>query len=60
MNRDGEETAMVHYECHTCGMQATCVSTPSSSLAWLDHMETHVVKDGFSAWGWTVVPLPFG
>jgi len=53
----GEEVQMVHYECTTCHMEATCVVTPAAELAWLDHMENHVVKDGYHAWTWTVLKL---
>jgi len=48
---------MVHLECHTCGMTATCVVTASTELAWLDHMETHSAKFNYSAWTWSVVSL---
>jgi len=48
---------MIHYECHTCGVTATCVVTPASDLAWLDHMENHSAKKNYSAWSWTVVQL---
>lgn len=58
-NRD-EETAMIHYQCHTCGITATCVVTPVSDLAWLDHMDQHGAKTNYSAWTWAVIPLPLG
>lgn len=48
---------MIHLSCDTCGITATCVATPAADLAWLDHMETHAVKDGYRAWTWTVVQL---
>jgi len=51
---------MIHWQCHTCHVTATCVVTPSAELAWLDHMENHVMKKGYSQWTWTVVPLPIG
>jgi len=53
------ETNMVHYECHTCAMSATCVATSSSSLAWLDHMAIHADPRNFSQWTWMVQALPF-
>lgn len=49
---------MAHYECQTCHMEATVVVTPSAELAWLDHMETHAVKDHYRMWTWSVVELP--
>jgi hypothetical protein len=48
---------MVHYQCYTCGISATCVLTSSAELAWLDHMEIHAVKDNFGAWTWAVLQL---
>jgi len=51
-------TAMVHYECYTCHMTATCVDTNASRLAWLDHMENHGAKQNYGSWTWTVVQLP--
>lgn len=51
-------TSMVHFECHTCHMNATCVATPTATLAWLDHMDTHALPANYSAWTWTVVKLP--
>lgn len=60
MSLDGPTTTqMVHYECGVCDMQATCVATAASELAWLDHMDVHVVKDDFSAWTWTIQRLEF-
>lgn len=50
---------MIHYECHVCAVTATCVVTPSSSLAWLDHMEAHADRGAFSSWTWSVEPLNF-
>lgn len=55
----GRVTRMVHFECHTCHMTATCVVTPASELAWMDHMDTHSAIDNFSMWGWEVLELPF-
>jgi hypothetical protein len=60
MRTHGEAVPMVHYECYTCHMQATCVQTPSSDLAWLDHMENHGAKDNYGVWVWDVVPFEFG
>ncbi len=60
MQKSGETTEMVHYECHTCGVSATCVANEPASLAWLDHMENHAMKDNYSVWTWAVVPLKFG
>jgi hypothetical protein len=48
---------MVHYQCRTCGLTATCVATPTAVLAWLDHMEGHAVRDNYDAWTWTVLQL---
>lgn len=59
MHESGGETPMVHYECYTCHISATCVFTPSADLAWLDHMETHAVRDNFGRWTWTAVALPY-
>jgi len=58
MQASNEDTAMIHWECHTCGMAATCVLTSSATLAWLDHMENHALADNYSAWTWTVQKLP--
>jgi len=52
------DTAMVHFECHTCHMTATCVATAAAELAWLDHMDNHAEKKNYSAWSWTVARLP--
>lgn len=57
MSDERTEVPMVHYECHTCGMRATCVATVVSDLAWLDHMDTHGAKKNFSTWTWAVIPL---
>lgn len=57
VKESGEGTAMVHYVCDTCGMSATMVATPTGDLAWLDHMATHAVKDGYRAYTWTVLRL---
>lgn len=55
---DGQtEVPMIHFECQVCHMSATVVSTPAGELAWLDHMNTHAMKDDFKAWTWTVLPL---
>lgn len=54
------ETEMIRYECQTCAMTATVVNTPSAVLAWLDHMDTHAVKDNYRAWTWAIVPLDLG
>jgi len=54
-----EEVPMVHYQCYTCHITATCVATPSASLAWFDHMDTHAVKDNFGCWVWYVQSIPF-
>lgn len=51
---------MVRYECDVCSMSATCVATPSSRLAWLDHMSIHIRQRDFKSWTWDVVPLPLG
>jgi len=59
MDRNPEETAMIHYECYVCSMSATCVATETSSLAWHDHMATHVRTEHFGAWTWSVMPIPF-
>lgn len=58
MTETGRETAMVHYECSTCGMAATCVVTPSAELAWLDHMDTHALPRNYRAWTWSALELP--
>jgi len=58
MSEQPTETGMVHYECYTCHMTATCVATPAAVLAWLDHMATHLLQDNYGAWTWAVVPLP--
>jgi len=50
-------TSMIHYHCHTCGVNATCVLTNSAELAWLDHMENHAERKNYGAWTWTVVQL---
>lgn len=56
----GEEppTLMLHWQCYTCGMTATCVGNAVAELAWLDHMETHSAKTNYGAWAWHVMPLP--
>lgn len=59
MANENEITHMVHYECHTCGIGATCVLNSAARLAWHDHMSNHAVKTGFSQWFWAVEPLPF-
>lgn len=51
------ETAMIHFVCGTCRMEATCVHTSSAELAWLDHMANHAVKDNFRCYTWSIVPL---
>lgn len=58
MQDSGQVTEMIHLECHVCSMTATCVVTPSTVLAWQDHMAIHVRQDDYSAWTWSVVPLP--
>lgn len=58
MANTSEPVPMIHYECRTCGMQATMVVTPSAELAWLDHMENHGAKTNYGAWTWQVEPLP--
>lgn len=60
MQQSGRETDMIHLHCHVCGINATCVATPSADLAWLDHMETHSAKTSYSAWTWTVQQLDVG
>lgn len=52
------ETQMIHFECEVCSMSATCVVTPATELAWLDHMATHAARDAFRQWTWTAVELP--
>lgn len=52
-------TAMIRYECDVCDMVATCVVTEATSLAWLDHMDTHERTATYHAWSWEVVPLLF-
>jgi len=49
---------MVHFECSTCGVSATCVLNTSAEVAWYDHMANHALVDNFRAWTWEVVPLP--
>jgi hypothetical protein len=60
MDDYARETHMLHFQCETCGITATCVDTPSATLAWLDHMDNHAVKTGYRRWTWTVTPLPLG
>jgi len=43
---------MYHFECFTCGMQATIVGTEAGKLAWLDHMVTHAVPENYGIWTW--------
>lgn len=57
MSDESKGVPMIHWECRTCGMSATCVVTPAAELAWLDHMDTHSAKFNYGAWTWTVVPL---
>jgi len=59
MSSGNESTAMIHFECGTCGVNATCVDTPSARLAWYDHMENHALKQNYRAVTWVVVPLEF-
>jgi len=57
--REGNITTdMIHYQCYTCGISATCVTTSAAELAWFDHMQTHALVDHFGAWTWTVQQLP--
>jgi len=58
MSNGSGETAMIHYECFTCGVTATCVVTSSATLAWLDHMENHAERKNYGQWSWTVLALP--
>jgi hypothetical protein len=51
---------MIHYQCYTCGMNATCVLTESANLAWLDHMANHAVPANYGRWTWTAVQLEVG
>lgn len=60
MSDAGAATTMVHFECYTCHVSATCVLTPSADLAWCDHMEQHAMKDHYGRWVWEVVPLSMG
>lgn len=60
MQAAGRETAMIHYQCYTCGVNATCVHTPSADLAWLDHMENHAERTNYGRWTWTAVQLELG
>ncbi len=53
----GETIPMAIFECSTCGMQATVVLNEVATLAWLDHMETHALKDNYRCWTWAVLPL---
>lgn len=53
----GAETNMVHFQCYTCHVTATCVLTPSADLAWLDHMSNHAMQENYGRWTWQVVPL---
>lgn len=55
-----ETTAMIHYECYVCHVSATCVVTPSATLAWCDHMANHADPTHYGQWTWSVVPLPLG
>jgi len=57
---DDREVAMIHLECHVCGVTATCVVTSAVATAWDDHMSAHVDPEAFSQWTWMVTPLPFG
>jgi len=59
MQEAGAPVPMIHYECQTCGMTATCVVTPASGLAWHDHMAVHALVDNYRAWTWAVLPLTF-
>jgi hypothetical protein len=51
---------MVRYECGVCAMVATCVVTPASELAWLDHMARHADPSDYRGWTWAVLELPSG
>jgi len=59
MQQTGDETPMVHWQCHICGISATCVLNPPAELAWLDHMENHANKADYSSWTWTALTLSF-
>jgi len=49
---------MIHFECFTCGMQATIVNTESGKLAWLDHVNRHAVPENYGIWTWMAVQAP--
>jgi len=59
VDNQSNTTRMVHYVCHVCQMNATCVANPAAVLAWMDHMERHALRDDYSAYGWDVQRLPF-
>jgi hypothetical protein len=50
-------TSMIHYQCQVCGMTATCVVTAVTSLAWLDHMDSHADSSLFLSWTWQALQL---
>lgn len=59
MESDQLSTEMIRYECDACTMTATVVVTPSSSMAWLHHMESHDRLSTYRAWTWTVHQMNF-
>jgi len=58
MTEANKTAAMVHYECGTCGMTATCYANGPAVTAWFDHMTTHVLPDFYRVWTWEVLELP--
>lgn len=57
MDKARHTVQMLRYECCTCDMTATVVYTSAAHLAWLDHMDTHSMKDNYRTWTWEVLPL---
>lgn len=57
MTNAERDTQMIHLQCDVCSMTATCVLTPSATLAWCEHMARHADQSAYRAWHWVVVPL---
>nr|CRY97790.1 hypothetical protein [uncultured prokaryote] len=53
-------TEMIHYQCGVCSMTATVVNTPTSTLAWHDHMMQHARMLNFRSWTWAIEQMDLG
>lgn len=58
MTKRAIETSMMHYECLTCGVNATCVATLAAAEAWHDHMANHEDPRSYKLVTWVAVQLP--